>query len=155
MRSTLVVLVLGLVAFGAWLALPSRTLVAEDTSDVRVLPDFDPESIVGLAIAQDGNELVLERTGGGWGVSVWDGYPVDGARAERLLVELADLRVIEERTDNPEFHERLGLDDAGTRFRLVNDQGEVVVDVIAGRFIEGRGMIGRVVRRSGDDRVYW
>lgn len=154
-RTTIAVLAVGLASLVVWLALPTDALRADGTDSVSVLPAFAPEDIVAIGIAQQGREIVLGRTDDGWGVTVWDGYPADGARAERLLVELSSLRVIERRTDDPAFRERLGLDDAGTRFRLVSREGEIVVDVIAGRFIEARGMVGRMVRRSDDDTAYW
>lgn len=70
----------------------------------------DIESIV---IRKGGNEVVatLNQTPDGWTVAERSGYPADTAKIRAALTALADARVIEEKTANPELYGRLGLAD--------------------------------------------
>jgi hypothetical protein len=52
----------------------------------------------------------LVRGETGWGVTEKAGYPADLAKIRQALVSLSEARIVEEKTSNPAFHGRLGLE---------------------------------------------
>jgi hypothetical protein len=52
----------------------------------------------------------LVRTETGWSVAEKDGYPADIAKIRQTLVSLGEARLVEEKTSNPAFHARLGVE---------------------------------------------
>ena len=68
----------------------------------------------------DINEIVLEsnldkitlaHSESGWGVKEKGGYPADLEKVKRTLIGMAELRIREPKTKNPELYEKLGLQD--------------------------------------------
>lgn len=55
--------------------------------------------------------VALRRNGAAWSVSERDGYPADTAKLRRLLLSLADARVVEEKTANPANYAVIGVED--------------------------------------------
>src|SRR5581483_3324686 len=53
----------------------------------------------------------FELDDGRWVVVEKGGYPADAAKIHRMLSALADLTLIEPKTDRPELYSRLSLDD--------------------------------------------
>ena len=75
------------------------------------------ESILGEAnqvtILKAGNEPVatLRRTAEAWTVAERDGYPADFAKFRSGLLDLAEARVVEVKTSDPDQYGRLGVED--------------------------------------------
>ena len=46
-----------------------------------------------------------------WTVAERDNYPADTGRLRKLLLELAEARLLEEKTSNPELYDRLKVED--------------------------------------------
>jgi hypothetical protein len=65
-----------------------------------------------ITIAGSANDPVttLERTDGAWVVNEQDAYPADVAKIRQALMALAEARVLEEKTSNPDFYSRLGVE---------------------------------------------
>ena len=65
-----------------------------------------------LTITASANNPVttLERIDDTWVVKEQDGYPADIAKIREALVDLAEARIAEEKTSNPDFYSRLGVD---------------------------------------------
>jgi len=57
-----------------------------------------------------------------WGVEQMGGYRADWSKLQGLLAALAQARVIESKTDNPEYYDRLGVEDI-----TAEDAGSVLV----------------------------
>ena len=66
----------------------------------------------------DINEIVLEsnldkitlaHSESGWGVKEKEGYPADLEKVKRILIGMAELRIREPKTKNPELYKKLGL----------------------------------------------
>jgi hypothetical protein len=53
----------------------------------------------------------LVRNGSGWSVAELHGYPADFERLRILLAALAESRVLEPKTSNPQYYARLGVED--------------------------------------------
>jgi hypothetical protein len=91
----------------------------------------DLESLVEITITGAGGARLvsLERSGTGWTVTEQGGYPAEVAAVTSLLIALAEARIVEEKTANPDFHARLGVeavsapDASGLEVVLVGDGG--------------------------------
>ncbi|MDX1563707.1 MAG: DUF4340 domain-containing protein, partial [Gammaproteobacteria bacterium] len=74
------------------------------------------EDIERITISGAGAErlVTLERQADGWVVVEQDGYPADFAKVRQLLVGLAEAEIVEEKTANPDFYARLGVEPVAT-----------------------------------------
>ena len=68
-----------------------------------------------VTIVKGGNEAVatLQRNADGWTVAERGGYPADFAKFRSSLLALAEARVLEVKTSDPEQYNRLGVEDVG------------------------------------------
>lgn len=103
-----------------------------------LLPGLKPaiNDVESITIAR-GEEapLRLDATGGAWIVSDRDGYPADVGKIRELLLALADARVLEEKTANPERYAQLGVEGpaAGSdSARVTIAAGERRFDIVIG-----------------------
>ena len=60
--------------------------------------------------AGDARLVRIERAGEQWVVAEQDGYPADTGPVTGLLIALAEARILEEKTADPAFHSRLGVE---------------------------------------------
>lgn len=105
--------------------------------------------------ASGGNDVVtMERTEEGWVVRESSSYPADWSVLKPLLAGLSQAEVIEEKTADPEYYDRLGVDDPmqeGADSKLVEfPRDESLPAVIIGDHAQGRQ--GQYMRRQGDAR---
>jgi len=149
------VLLLGL---ALWLASGSGDEPGRDTG-TRFLADMrekvnDLESI--HVIAPGGERTVtLRRSADRWHVRERDDYEADFATVRGLLRALAEARIIEPRTTNPDWYPRLGVEnidapDAGGLVLRFPDTD--LPGVIVGAPDNPRG--GHNVRREGEDQAW-
>ena len=77
------------------------------------------------------------QIGGHWVVVEKGNYPADEARMRRLLLGLADLTLVEPKTERPELFARLDLDDPSngksTLVALQDRTGKTVAELIVGK----------------------
>ena len=104
-----------LVIFGA-LALVAQYDPQPDTSGgALLLPGLgeDLDQVARMTITGAGAEPVatLERNDATWSVVERDGYPADVEKVRHTLISLAEARIVEAKTANPEFYDRLGVKD--------------------------------------------
>lgn len=82
--------------------------------------------------------LEFDRAGAGWTIAQRGGYPALADKLHALFVSLAELRLLEPRTDNPELYSRLGLEDpakpgaASTLVWVLDAQGKSIADIVLG-----------------------
>ena len=57
------------------------------------------------------DKITLARGERGWGVKEKEGYPADLEKVKRTLIGMAELRIREPKTKNPELYKKLGLQD--------------------------------------------
>jgi hypothetical protein len=91
--------------------------------------DLDDVSQV-LITGAGGQQIVsLTRAADAWIVSEADGYVAERSTVNALLIALAEARIVEEKTANPELHSRLGVEDiddadaTGVEVAVVTDDG--------------------------------
>ncbi|BBK33893.1 uncharacterized protein DUF4340 [Stella humosa] len=122
--------------------------------------------------ANDARELVLTRSSGTatfkqqgdrWIYVEKGDFPANGEQIRRVLVELAELRLVESKTRKPDLYPRLQVEDAtgndarSTLMTVKDGQGAVIADVIVGRRrIDrlGGGRDSLYVRRKGSDQAW-
>ena len=139
---------------------------AEDTSDdfSLLFPElFEQLSDVNkITFHSERDEFTLTRQGKGWFIKDYHNYPADQALVRRMLVDMADARILEQKTDDPDLYPVLGAEGAendGSSFviNLYNDEQEIV-GLILGQprdlSSESAGPQQFYVRRDGDERSY-
>ncbi len=115
------------------------------------------DAVTRVEIVGRGAEPVatLERGESGWTVLERDGYPADLTKTRHLLLSLAETQILEAKTADPAFHDRLGVEAVtsdtagGVAVRLVGPAEPV--EVIIG---DAEGDYQRYVRRQNEDQAY-
>jgi hypothetical protein len=87
----------------------------------------DIERVV-VTKASDATVATLERGPDAWTVAEKDGYSADVAQLRQALVALGEARILEQKTSNPEFYARLGVEDVAA-----DSAGGVAVALEGGR----------------------
>ena len=91
-----------------------------------------------LTITRAGDEgaTVIHRTADNWVIASRDNYPVDIAALRQLLLQIADAKMVEQKTSDPDLYSQLGVQDPaiegskGTRLQVSGP--DVSYDVIVG-----------------------
>jgi hypothetical protein len=98
--------------------------------------------------------ITIVRDREGWTLTERDGYPVDAGQVRQLLIRLSEARTLEEKTADPAFYDRLGVEDVsadGGSGVLVEIEGATDAALIIGKQ-EPRSGRGTYVRPSGAAR---
>lgn len=105
----------------------------------------------------------MSRTGEKWGLDQKDGYPVDFEKLKTAVVALANFKLIEQKTSDPERYDRLDLgtpEGTGAKSKgivLKTAKGDVLADAVIGKVnpnLFGSGGSGTYIRR-GDQKATW
>jgi hypothetical protein len=127
--------------------LQSRSLLSE--AQLELLGQVDR---ISLSKGTDrGVDLV--REGDRWGVVSSDRFPAQPARIAALLHAMRGARVIEEQTDNPDYHARLGLNveqSEGSPLQVRLEHNGDVITLLFGNPVGS----GQLVRFVGEDQVW-
>jgi hypothetical protein len=114
-----------------------------------------------IALRSGGRTLTIARNADQWLIAEADNYPADLAKIRKLLLEVVDLKVIEEKTSNPERYATLGVQDPtadqteSTALEIKDAKGDQQVSLIVGkRQLSGAagGNPGRYVRLAGKEQ---
>lgn len=112
-----------------------------------VLPGLDEKinevDTLRLVQAGDATLLTLKREGDGWVVAERDGYRADAGKVRTALLNLAQTRVIEAKTANPERYAQLGVEDVESEAA----QGARVE--LGGQGIDHRLIVGNSAQSTG------
>jgi hypothetical protein len=145
-------LVITVVVAVAVLLVPGRTGHESDHATKLLLPDLAPQvnDIAWMRIVGPGTETIvtLLRQGDSWNVEEAAGYRADWTKLKKLLADLAQAEIVETKTANPEYYDRLGVEDlsspeaGGVLIEFDADSG--VPALIVGKPAQGRS--GRYVR---------
>ncbi len=114
-RRVVVLLITGvlLIAFAVWLS-SKRHLERATLAGDPVLSGLDKgavNSITEVRLSKaDGTKTTLKKGAADWMVAERD-YPADSGKVRKLLLDLAALNVVEEKTRNPENFPLLGVED--------------------------------------------
>lgn len=126
-----------------------------------LLPQFKSQldDVRRITVTGPDNALIatLERGADHWTVAEHNNYPADLGRIRRNLLLLAEARIVEEKTSNPELYARLGVqelaDDAAGGVLLTVSGGATgeteLASVIIGQAQAGAGDF-TYVRRAGE-----
>ena len=87
----------------------------QSTAGTAIVPGLEAalNDVDRVTLVKAGGATVatLERRADGWVVAEKNGYPADVTKLRRGLQALAEAKILETKTANPEFYDRLGLVD--------------------------------------------
>lgn len=145
-------LVVTLVVAAVVLLLPGKTGRESGFTRTPFLPELEAQvnDLAWLRIRGAGATVVatLERADNHWRVEEFHGYRADWKRLRTLLADLSRAEIVEPKTDNPDYYDRLGVEDisaadaGGVRIEFAEATG--LPAVIVGKRPDGRS--GRYVR---------
>ena len=157
-KTLLILAILAVVAAG--LALVGQRDDASTASSLvgtalapQLAESLDSASAILIETGGAQTSVTLQRQGDSWTVAEHDGYPADFGKLRAALTDLAQARVVEEKTRNPDFYDRLGvqpLDAAeatGTGVRI-RDGSQDLVNIVLGAT---SGPSGRFARAAESD----
>lgn len=160
-RTRLIVLaaVAGVVAIAAALLVVVDKRDEPQLSGGRMFPDLEPRlnDVTRFAVQLSKDEtLNLERRKGEWLVTEKADYPANLEQLRKVLLALARTEKIEQKTSNPEYYERLGvqdMDNAGEQTRLLRITADetTLAEVIVGKSGDG----GKSYLRPVNQPVSW
>ncbi|MEX2454646.1 MAG: DUF4340 domain-containing protein [Rhodospirillaceae bacterium] len=108
-------------------------------------------------------EFSISLDGEKWGLDQKDGYPVEFEKVKSAVVGLANFKLIEKKTSDPDRYGRLDLQDPGgsdarsTGIVLRNAAGDVLAEAVVGKVngnLFGSGGAGTYIRRGGDEAAW-
>jgi len=128
---TLAVLAAALVVLALLALYGQRSEGPPPQNDQLLLPELEAAlaDVNRVSVVAAGGEpaATLERRDDRWAVAEKDGYPADVVKLREALVGLAEARIVEQKTSNPEYYERLGVEPVESE-----DAGGVAVTAHAG-----------------------
>lgn len=133
----------------------------DDADDFALLyPDlFEQLSDVNKLTFQgrEGNFSLTRDEGEDWTVDDYYNYPADFDLVKRMLIDLADAKILEAKTDDPELHSVLGVDgDEALEIQMFNED-DLIAGVVLGKTRDVTVQSGprqTYVRRSGEDQAW-
>jgi hypothetical protein len=160
-RRLLILAIVAIVAIGAGVWLAGREgSTGSSAGSGALYPELKAQlnsvSAVNLYKAGDARVVELKKQGDDWTVSERDNYPADDSKVRKLLVEIADAKIYEQKTSNPDAYATLGVEDTkdknatSVRFELVG--APKPVNLIVGK--QGVGARSNYVRRAGEPQSW-
>ena len=125
-------------------------------SGSTLLPGLDAalNDVDEITLLRGGNETIasIRRSDEGWTVPEKGDYPADTEKIRDALLALSEARVIEEKTSNPDFYDRLGVEavesDSSTGTAVTIRHGEDVFPTVILGDVEGTSQ--RYARRADE-----
>jgi hypothetical protein len=153
------------VAVGAVVALNSGGSSSGDSRSERLFPALAAKvnDIGTVVIARKDDATTIVRKDDTWAVSGKSDYPAAFDKVRKLVVELAELRPLEQKTSTPELFASLELEDLSqadaksTVVTLKDTAGAELVSVVVGKVRVGRGGAsgdGVYVRKAGENQTW-
>jgi hypothetical protein len=142
------------IAVGIWLAGRGASSAISSTSALYPNLQSSLQNAISVRIYSAGDTLAvdLRRDGDSWSVAQRSGYPADATKVRKLLLSLADAKIKEEKTSNPDNYASLNVQDVSdanaSGMRIEVEGVEPKVDLIVGK--RGPGTNSRYVRRAGE-----
>ena len=146
----LVATILALVAVLVFV--PRENVVENSAVDTLLLPGLadriNDVDRVEILTAGDTVVATLSRTAADWQLEQMDGYHADWPKLQELLAGLAQAKVVEVKTDKPQYYAQLGVEDVSTQDAesvLVKlSIGDETTGILIGNQAQGRA--GQYVR---------
>lgn len=134
--------------------------IAGDSAGEPVLPGLAGrlDEVVGITMTGAGRErlVTLAADDDGWRVAELGGYPAETGRINGLLIALGEARIVEEKTADPAYYDRLGVepvdgtDATGLELELQTGDGDAYAIVLGAAY----GNDERYARRGDGERSY-
>jgi hypothetical protein len=156
--ATLVLVVLALVAITTGDRTLSRAAHRE-----AALPDLAGKlgEVASVGLKRGALELTFVRDGDGWLVVEKGNYPAATGKVRQIVLGMADLALVEPKTQKADLYPRLEVDDAGkgksTLVALKDKSGAALAEMIIGkrRYDRlGAGNDGVYIRKPGDPQAW-
>ena len=156
--ATLVLVVLAVVA----IATGDRT-VSRATPGEAALPALAGRlgEVDSVGLKRSGLELTFVRDGDGWFVAEKGNYPAAPGKVRQIVLGMADLALVEPKTQKADLYPRLEVDDPGkgksTLVTLKDKSGVQLAELIIGkrRYDRlGAGNDGLYIRKPGEDQAW-
>src|SRR5215831_17707232 len=156
--ATAALVVLAVVAIASGDLGVSRTAPGE-----RAFPALAAElgEVASVGIARPPLTLTFVRDGEGWLVAEKGNYPAAAGKIPQIVLAMADMTLVEPKTQKADLHQRLEVDDAGkgksTLVTLKDRSGGPLAELIVGkrRYDRlGAGNDGVYVRKPGDAQAW-
>jgi len=99
-------------------------------------------------VAADNEATTIKRESDHWVVASRDDYPADISKLRQIIVALADAKILEEKTSNPDLYDKLEIDDpqeGGSGTRITIDGDGFSHTVIVGKQVQGEHRYVRVM----------
>jgi len=149
-------LIITLAAAALVFLMPQKTGKESERESGKLLPELAAvaNDLDYLKLTAGGNETVatFRRNEGKWRLVEVESYPADWSRLKTLLSDLSQAEVIEQKTSNPDYYGRLGVEDvsspdaAGVMVEFTEESG--IPALIVGNSATGRE--GQYVRLAGE-----
>ena len=170
-RTLLILIVAGVAALaGGWFfgTATKPQQVAVDTGQL-MFPGLAPklQTATKIEITNQGKTTTIERKGTPgnetWGLADRGGYRVQDTKLRGMLTGLTELRLVEQRTTDPDQFSRLGLQDPDAKesksnlLRVLDASGQPMVSVIVGhRRVRTQAKVAEqvYVRRPGENQTW-
>lgn len=158
MAATAVMVALAIVALAT-----GGAKVNQAGADERALPALAGklDEVASVEVKRAGLDLTFVRDGENWLVAQKGDYPADAGKVRRVVLGLADMTLVEPKTDKPGLYSRLEVDDPGkgksTLITIKDKSGADIARLIVGKHAYdrlGEGNDGVYVRKP-DDPQSW
>lgn len=116
-----------------------------------------------LIVRHKGKQLTIVRRESGWTLKESDGYPVQGKTVQRALVALSELRWLEPKTQKPDRHAKLQLQNTDAknaksrRLEAFDRSGSKLADVIVGKenlYLQAISEGGTYIRKPDENQAW-
>lgn len=158
-RKLLILGIVAVVAVGAgiWLAQRQTSTPASETAVLYPELKKELDAITAVRIVKAGGTPAVElKRQIGWTVSERANYPADEAKLRKLITSLADAKLVEEKTSNPESYATLGVEDisnaAAGGIQIEIDGPKQPLKLIIGK--QGSRGQSQYVRRTGEPQSW-
>lgn len=150
----------------AWLVTSNESAKINPEPEELFLPELSKEldSVTDINITANGKETHITKKYDNWVLHNGSGYPINIGLLRTMVHGLANLKIIEAKTNNPKDHKIFGLEGNGegdiatTRLVLgVAPEKRIVADVLVGslrRGAHGFDESAVYVRKYGDNQVW-
>jgi len=161
----LVATAVSVVAAGYAVLLESRIQAPVAAGGAPVFGDLlaHANDVQSVTIASASGKFTIARQGDGWVLAEKDNFPVLADKLRQLVAGLADLRLLEAKTDQPDRYARLEVEDVTAKdakskqVTLTGADGKTLADLIVGKdnyTSDLNGLRGLYVRKPGNAQAW-
>ena len=100
-----------------------------------------------LAVREGQSVLTVRLVSDNWSIAEADNYPALVDKVKQTVLAVSDLRIIAEKTDNPDLYKRLGVEDpdskgATSHLMTLADNGDVLAELVVGKTRRSKSAAG-------------